>query len=68
MTEKQSDKQMNGNYGRHIFNCKTWWDTYQASIAVCDPMMRALSAFPITPAKVAMFLNHESTYEFSLLL
>ena len=26
-----------------------------------DPMMRALPAFPIMPAKVALFLNYETT-------
>ena len=28
-----------------------------------DPMMRALPAFPIMPAKVALFLNYETTRE-----
>ena len=51
------------SYPRQVSNYKSWFDVVQACTIKKDPTRAVIPAFPITAAKVAMFLHHESTRE-----
>jgi hypothetical protein len=40
-----------------------YWDLYQDKRVAKDPSWTVIPAFPVTAAKVAMFLDHEKTRE-----
>ncbi|KAI9568515.1 hypothetical protein HD554DRAFT_732990 [Boletus coccyginus] len=50
-------------YPRQVQNYRTWFEQEQSRIAASDPSRVALPAFPVTAAKVAAFLHHESTHK-----
>ena len=62
------EKEMEGkgtakSYPRQVCNYQTWFDAAQACTVEKDPTRVVIPAFPITAAKTAMFLHHESTRE-----
>ncbi|KAK7028398.1 hypothetical protein R3P38DRAFT_923774 [Favolaschia claudopus] len=59
--EEQSDKETARNYARQVTNYQLWWDGNQAQLATKDPARVMIPAFPIIPAKVALFLQYETT-------
>ena len=61
--EEQSDKGTSVAYARHVRNYCTYWDLYQDERVAEDPSWTVIPAFPVTAAKVAMFLDHERTRE-----
>ena len=62
--EKEMEgKGMAKSYLRQVCNYQTWFDAAQACTVEKDPMRAVIPAFPITAAKTAMFLHHESTCE-----
>jgi len=65
---KLGRKEMEGKgtakcYPRQVENYRAWFEQDQSRIAASDPSRAALPAFPVTAAKVASFLHHESTRE-----
>ncbi len=60
---EQSDKSTANTYRRHVDRYKRWWQGYQAEQASAIPGWTMIPAFPITAAKVSMFLGYESTRE-----
>ncbi|KAI0073663.1 hypothetical protein K474DRAFT_1602967 [Panus rudis PR-1116 ss-1] len=61
VAHQQSDKGTSTAYSRHLANYLKWWATYQADEDKKNPARVAIPAEPITAAKVAMFLQHESS-------
>lgn len=59
--KEQSDKSTSATYERHVRRYMTWWDGYQSSTVLSDTTKVQIPAFPVTAAKVTMFLEHEST-------
>ncbi|KAJ7737262.1 hypothetical protein DFH07DRAFT_681094, partial [Mycena maculata] len=59
--EEQSDKATGPTYARHVKNYQHWWDTSQAHRQNDDPSHTIVSVFPITAAKVTVFLEYEMT-------
>jgi len=62
------EKEMEGkgtvkSYPRQVSNYESWFDAAQACTVEKDPTRAVIPAFPITAAKVAMFLHHESMRE-----
>jgi hypothetical protein len=51
------------SYPRQVQNYQLWFDTDQVRIAAEDSTRTPIPAFPVTAAKVSMFLHHESTCE-----
>lgn len=62
-SQEQSDKSTAGTYKRHVDRYVKWWVSYQAEKLDALPGWTTIPAFPITPAKAAMFLGYESTRE-----
>jgi len=60
-TEERSDKSTPATYERHVNSYINWWECYQAAEVNSDPKKTAIPAFPITAAKVTMFLDYTST-------
>lgn len=60
--KEQSDKGTANSYTRHVNNYLKWWASYQAGECQQNPSRIPLPAEPITAAKVAMFLNYETTW------
>jgi len=60
---EQSDKSTAGTYKRHVDRYEKWWIRYQAEQSTSIEGWTIIPAFPITAAKVSMFLGHESTRE-----
>ncbi|KAF8120444.1 hypothetical protein EV363DRAFT_1140881, partial [Boletus edulis] len=65
---KIGQKEMEGkgtakSYPRQVQNYRAWFEQEQLRIAASDPLRVALPAFPVTAAKVAAFLHHETTRE-----
>ena len=60
---EQSDKSTAGTYKRHVDRYEKWWIRYQAEQSASIDGWTPIPAFPITAAKVSMFLGHESTRE-----
>ena len=61
--QEQSDKSTAGTYKRHVDRYEKWWIRYQAEQSASIKGWTPIPAFPITAAKVSMFLGHESTRE-----
>ncbi|KAJ7154430.1 hypothetical protein C8R43DRAFT_885108 [Mycena crocata] len=59
----QSGKGTGKSYGRHVNSYQAWWDQHEVEKVLKDPRLVAIPALPITAAKVAMFLQYESTRE-----
>ncbi|KAK6974833.1 hypothetical protein R3P38DRAFT_3479541 [Favolaschia claudopus] len=59
--EELSDKETARSYARQVTNYQVWWDENQAKLAADDPRRIVLPAYPIIPAKVALFLQYETT-------
>lgn len=49
------------DYGRHFNRYKTWWVDRQAAMLKENPNWTPIPALPITAAKAASFIEHEST-------
>ena len=60
---EQSDKSTVGTYKRHVDRYEKWWIRYQAEQSASIKGWTPIPAFPITTAKVSMFLGHESKWE-----
>ena len=65
---KIGQKEMEGKgtakcYLRQVQNYQVWFEQEQSQVTVSDPSRAPLPAFPVTAAKVATFLHHESTWE-----
>lgn len=66
LVQLERDKAKKGtgtSYDRHVEHYVTFWDNYEDDLCLRDPTRTRLPAFPITAAKTAMFLQHESTRE-----
>lgn len=61
--QEQSDKSTAGTYQRHINRYEAWWEGFQEEKMKTIPGWTMIPAFPITAAKVGMFLGYESTRE-----
>jgi hypothetical protein len=59
----QADKQTSKTYERHLKNYEKWWCQYQHGLSTDGSCNMAIPAFPVTPAKVVMFLEHETARE-----
>jgi hypothetical protein len=59
----QNQKGTGSTYNRHVRHYTEFWDQYQAELSIANPSRASIPSFPITAAKVAMFLQHESTRE-----
>ena len=59
MEKEQDDKETKNAYGRHVKNYVDWWMMSQAHLVNENPTHFQIPAFPITFAKVMMFLEHE---------
>jgi hypothetical protein len=60
---ESNDKTTKKIYERGVGNYCEWWEQNQLKVITGDTRRVAISAFPITAAKVAMFLQHEMTRE-----
>jgi hypothetical protein len=61
--KEQRDKMTKRLYDRSLENYCEWWEQQQVKIVASDANWIAILAFPITAAKVTMFLKYESTRE-----
>ncbi|KIJ04442.1 hypothetical protein PAXINDRAFT_22268 [Paxillus involutus ATCC 200175] len=61
--EERADKETKRSYERHVQNYVAWWENEQSRLACEDPARPLIPAFPITPAKVVLFLDYETTRE-----
>ncbi|KAJ7763104.1 hypothetical protein DFH07DRAFT_1018491 [Mycena maculata] len=59
--EEQSDKATGPTYAHHVRNYEHWWNTSQGHRQNDDPSHTIMPAFPITAAKVTVFLEYEMT-------
>jgi hypothetical protein len=59
----QDDSQTGGTYARHVTRYQVWWESDQASRCAAEPGYTAIPPFPVTAAKVVMFLEYETTRE-----
>jgi len=58
---EQKDKQTARTYQLAIESYEKWWGSYQANLSADEVGYTPIPAFPITAAKVAMFLDYETT-------
>jgi hypothetical protein len=58
---EQRDKQTAWTYSLAINSYEKWWGQYQMQLRAEDPLWTTIPAFPITAAKVVMFLEYETT-------
>ncbi|KAJ6533858.1 hypothetical protein DFH09DRAFT_970435, partial [Mycena vulgaris] len=61
--KEQEDKGTFKTYRRHFGSYQIWWDLSEAKKVSQNPHLVAIPALPITAAKVAMFLQYESSRE-----
>jgi hypothetical protein len=59
----QGDKATGNTYEGRVKNYEKWWTRDQLRQQESDPSWTPIPPFPITPAKVVMFLEHEMTRE-----
>jgi hypothetical protein len=59
----QGDKGTGDTYERCVNGYERWWSSDQLRQRELDPEWTLIPVFPVTPAKVAMFLEHEITHE-----
>ena len=60
---EQNNKSTGKTYQRHIDRYEKWWVIYQADQTAKIPGRTSIPAFPITAAKVSMFLEYECSRE-----
>jgi hypothetical protein len=68
--QNQKEKGTGNSYHRHVRNYTEFWGNFEVKMCRENPHRVSIPAFPITAAKAATFLQHESTREkvsFSLL-
>jgi hypothetical protein len=58
---EQHDKQTARTYSLAVSSYEKWWGQYQMQLHAKDPLWTTIPAFPITAAKVVMFLEYETT-------
>lgn len=58
---EQEDKQTARTYRLAVESYVDWWGKYQMELVTKDPTWTVIPAFPVTAAKVAMFLDYETT-------
>jgi hypothetical protein len=63
MRKEQNDKSTGTTYGRHVNRYERWWVQYQARQTASIAGWTPIPAFPITAAKVSMFLEYEANRE-----
>jgi hypothetical protein len=66
LAQAESDQKKKGTgatYDWHVRRYNDFWDQYQAELCLGNPQRVSVPLFPIMAAKVAMFLQHESTHE-----
>jgi hypothetical protein len=66
LAQVQQDHESKGtgvSYSRHIRHYAEFWDSYQVECRQKNPGHISIPTFPVTAAKVAMFLQQESTRE-----
>jgi hypothetical protein len=66
LAQVQQDHESKGtgtSYSRHVRHYVEFWDNYQAECCRKDPRYVSIPTFLVTAAKVAMFLQQESTRE-----
>ncbi|OJA10888.1 hypothetical protein AZE42_11709 [Rhizopogon vesiculosus] len=51
------------SYPRQVQNYQLWFEADQACIAAHDSALVPIPAFPVTAAKVSMFIHHETMHE-----
>ncbi|KAJ7635953.1 hypothetical protein DFH06DRAFT_1139033 [Mycena polygramma] len=59
--EEQSDKETGATYARQVQNYEAWWILSQALLLRDGPAHVSIPAFPITAAKVTVYLEYETT-------
>jgi hypothetical protein len=59
----QNDSQTGPSYARHLTHYQVWWEPDQAVCCAREPGFTPIPHFPVTAAKVAMFLEYETTRE-----
>ncbi|KAJ7663771.1 hypothetical protein DFH06DRAFT_1128158 [Mycena polygramma] len=59
--EEQSDKETAATYARQIRSYEAWWILSQARLLQDDAAHVVIPAFPITAAKVTVYLEYETT-------
>lgn len=59
----QNDSQTGPSYARHLTHYRLWWESDQARRHAAEPEYTIIPPFPVTAAKVAMFLEYETTRE-----
>lgn len=57
----QDNKQTGPTYTRHVKNYENYWIRYQMEELAINPMHVSIPAYPVIAAKVAMFLEYETT-------
>jgi hypothetical protein len=57
---EQKDKQTARTYQLAVESYEKWWGSYQASLSANDASYTPIPAFPVTAAKVVMFLDYET--------
>jgi hypothetical protein len=58
---EQKDKQTTKAYLLAVNSYEKWWGMYQDGLRTSDPGYTVTPAFPVTAAKVAIFLDYETT-------
>lgn len=58
---EQEDKQTARTYRLAVESYIEWWGKYQMELVTKYPTRTAIPAFPVTAAKVVMFLDYETT-------
>jgi hypothetical protein len=63
MRKEQNDKSTGTTYGQHVNRYERWWVQYQAGQTASIAGWTLIPAFPITTAKVSMFLEYKANRE-----
>ncbi|KAF9237433.1 hypothetical protein BU15DRAFT_30358, partial [Melanogaster broomeanus] len=63
IADERDDKETKRSYARHVRNYVVWWENEQSRLASECPTRPRIPALPITPAKVVLFLDYETTRE-----
>jgi hypothetical protein len=61
--KEQENKETPTTYSRHVNTYQAWWDVAETTKVLQNRSLVALPALPIIAAKVAMFLQYETTRE-----
>jgi hypothetical protein len=60
---QQDDRATGGSYNKQVKKYERWWKADQALRCAEDSKWMAVPPFPVTPTKVALFLEYETTRE-----